>query len=65
MADLPAVTVDEETIAGVRNGMRFVGGPILDGPPTGSFGVLDPEGHLVAVYHRTGEHAVPEVVLPA
>jgi tRNA pseudouridine55 synthase len=59
------VPVDEETAAGVRNGMRFVGGPILEGPADEPFGVVDQEGRFLAVYRRIGDRAQPEVVLPA
>lgn len=64
MADLPGVTVDEETARGVRNGMRFVGGPIVSGPEDGPYTVLTEEGELIAVYSRVGDRAQPEVVLP-
>jgi tRNA pseudouridine55 synthase len=65
LADLPAVTVDPETVAGVRNGLGFVGGRIVTGPENAPYRVLDPEGGLIAVYVRHGEHARPEVVVPA
>jgi tRNA pseudouridine55 synthase len=65
LADLPAVTVDPETVAGARNGLGFVGGPIVTGPEDAPYRVLDPEGGLIAVYVRHGEHARPEVVVPA
>jgi tRNA pseudouridine55 synthase len=65
LADLPAVTVDPETVAGARNGLGFVGGPIVTGPENAPYRVLDPEGGLIAVYVRHGEHARPEVVVPA
>lgn len=60
----PAVTVDEETARGVRNGVRFVGGPMVDGPEDEPFSVLDEAGDLLAVYTRVGSRAQPEVVLP-
>jgi tRNA pseudouridine55 synthase len=59
------VPVDEETAAGVRNGMRFVGGPIVEGPADEPFGVVDEQGRFLAVYRRIGERAQPEVVLPS
>ena len=65
MDDLEHVEVDAETANGVRNGVRFVGGPIIEGPTDDPYGVLDPEGNLIAVYRRVGDHAEPEVVLPA
>lgn len=65
LADLPSVTVDSETVAGVRNGLRFVGGPIVTGPDDAPYRVLGPDGKLVAVYTRHGESAQPEVVIPA
>jgi len=64
LSALPAVTVDEETARGVRNGVRFVGGPILGGPEGEPYAVLDEGGDLLAVYKRLGSHAEPEVVLP-
>lgn len=65
MSMLDAVTVDAETAAGVRNGMRFVGGPLLSGPEEEPFSVLSEQGDLLAVYTRVGEQARPEVVLPS
>ncbi|MFZ0012745.1 MAG: tRNA pseudouridine(55) synthase TruB [Acidimicrobiia bacterium] len=65
IGDLDLVTVDAETARGVRNGVRFVAGPILDGPPEEPYGVLDPEDDLIAVYRRVGDHAEPDVVLPS
>lgn len=65
VADLPAVHVDRETAEGVRNGVRFVAGPIVSGPQDEPYRVLDPEGELIAVYRRTGDRAEPDVVLPS
>jgi tRNA pseudouridine55 synthase len=65
MAALPTVVVDDETARGVRNGMRFVGGPIVSGPRDEPYSVLTEDGELLAVYTRAGEGAEPEVVLPA
>jgi tRNA pseudouridine55 synthase len=65
MVDLPMVTVDPETARGVRNGMRFVGGPILEAPSDVAYGVLDESGELLAVYRRVGDRAEPDVVLPS
>lgn len=64
MADLQHVEVDAGTAEGVRNGVRFVGGPLVEGPTDVPYGVLDPEGELIAVYRRVGDRAEPEVVLP-
>jgi len=64
LSALPAVTVDDETAKGVRNGVRFVGGPIIDGPEGEPYSVLDERGDLLAVYKRVGARAEPEVVLP-
>lgn len=64
MSAYPSVVVDEETARGVRNGVRFVGGPLVDGPEAEPFAVLDEGGELLAVYSRVGSHAQPEVVLP-
>lgn len=65
IADLPAVSVDDETVVGVRNGVRFVAGPIVSGPEDRPYRVLDPDGELIAVYRRNGDLAQPDVVLPS
>lgn len=65
MSGLPRVTVDDETARGVRNGMQFVGGPIVTGPEDGPYSVVTEQGELIAVYTREGEQARPEVVLPS
>jgi tRNA pseudouridine55 synthase len=64
LAALPAVTVDPETARGVRNGVRFVGGPVMAGPEGEPYMILDESGDLLAVYTRLGAQAGPEVVLP-
>ena len=65
MADMERIEVDAETATAVRNGVRFVAGPLLTGPEGESYGVVDPDGELIAIYRRVGERAAPEVVLPA
>jgi tRNA pseudouridine55 synthase len=65
LAEMSSVTVDDETVQGVRNGMRFVGGPIMAGPEGEPYAVLSGDGELIAVYTRVGERAQPDVVLPA
>ncbi|HXV72881.1 MAG TPA: tRNA pseudouridine(55) synthase TruB [Acidimicrobiia bacterium] len=65
MSDYVMVDVDDETARGVRNGVRFLGGPLLTGPSDEPFGVLDPGGDLIAMYRLTGERAEPDVVLPS
>jgi tRNA pseudouridine55 synthase len=62
LADLPAVTVGPETAEGVSNGVRFLGGELVDAPD-GSVRVLDDEGELLAIYRSSGGQAIPEVVL--
>ena len=62
LADLPAITVGPETAAGVSNGVRFVGGELVDAPD-GQVRVLDDDGELLAIYRSIGEQAIPEVVL--
>lgn len=64
LGDLPSVTIGEETAAGVTHGMRFVGGEITEAPVDCPYRVLDANGALLAVYHRVGREARPEVVLP-
>lgn len=65
LGDLPAVTIGEETAAGVYHGMRFVGGELTDAPAGEPYRVLDESGSLLAVYTRVGREARPEVVLPS
>lgn len=65
LSHLPSVVVDDTTVQGVRNGMRFVGGPIVSGPVDMPYRVLSGDGDLIAVYTRTGERAEPDVVLPS
>jgi tRNA pseudouridine55 synthase len=62
LADLPAITVGPETADGVSNGVRFVGGELVDALD-GQVRVLNDEGELLAIYRLSGEHAMPEVVL--
>ena len=62
LADMPAITVGPETAAGVSNGVRFVGGELVDAPD-GQVRVLDDDGELLAIYRNIGEQAIPEVVL--
>lgn len=64
LTDLPAVTVGSETLRGVRHGMRFVGGDIVDGPQGIPYRVVDDSGSLAAIYRLDGDQARPEVVLP-
>ncbi len=63
LTDLPAVTVSSETLRGVRHGMRFVGGDIVDGPEGEPYRVMDGSGSLAAIYRLDGDQARPEVVL--
>lgn len=65
MGSLPSVTVDEEIARGVCNGVRFVGGSIVDAPQDQPYAVLNGDGDLLAVYTRVGDRAEPEVVLPS
>ena len=62
LSDLPSVTVSEGTAEGVSNGVRFLGGELVDAPD-GSVRVLDNEGELLAIYRSSGAQAFPEVVL--
>lgn len=63
LSDLPTVEVPPETAAAVTHGMRFVGGEMAAAPEDTPYLVVDGDGLLLAVYHRTGEQARPEVVL--
>lgn len=65
MGHLEMIEVDEQTAHGVRNGVRFVAGPLVEGPTGAPYGVLDPSGRLIAIYEMEGERARPDVVLPA
>ncbi len=62
LSDLPAVTVGHDTAEGVSNGVRFLGGELVDAPD-GSVRVLDDAGELLAIYRSSGAQAIPEVVL--
>lgn len=65
LADLPVVIVGQKTAQGVRHGMRFVGGEIIDAPEDTPLRVLDESGDLIAIYLRHGDQARPEVVIPS
>jgi tRNA pseudouridine55 synthase len=65
LADLPLVIVGRKTAQGVRHGMRFVGGEIIDAPEDTPLRVLDESGDLIAIYLRHGDQARPEVVIPS
>jgi tRNA pseudouridine55 synthase len=65
LADLSSVMVDNETAQGVRNGVRYLGGPIMSGPVGEPYSVLSEDGELIAVYTRNENRAEPEVVLPS
>ena len=65
LADLPVVIVGQKTEQGVRHGMRFVGGEIIDGPEDTPLRILNESGNLIAVYRRHGDQARPEVVIPS
>ena len=65
LADLPVVIVGQKTEQGVRHGMRFVGGEIIDAPEDTPLRILNESGDLIAVYRRHGDQARPEVVIPS
>ena len=63
LADYPSVTLDDETVARVRNGQRL-GGDVLIGD--GPWVLLDDHGAVVAVHERVeGGKIKPAVVIPA
>lgn len=64
LRDLPSQEVDSETAAGVRHGMRFVGGELMTRDDPEPFCVIDGSGDLIAVYRVDGSQARAEVVLP-
>lgn len=64
LADLPAVTVDPGLATEVRHGKRLMGGELSSAPEGEPFKVVNGSGSLLAVYHRIGAEARPEVVLP-
>ena len=63
LVDLAAVTVTDETANGVRHGVRFLGGEIIEAPEGVPYRVLNEVGDLIAVYQRDGDQARPEVVV--
>ena len=63
LVDLAAVTVPDETANGVRHGVRFLGGEIIEAPEGAPYRVLNEAGDLIAVYQREGDQARPEVVV--
>ncbi len=63
LADLPAVTVGDELLQGVRHGTPFPRGVLAGALEAGPFRVLDAAGELRAVYGAAGNQARPEVVL--
>ncbi len=64
LADLPSVTVDQETAAAVGHGVRFAGGTMTEIPEATPVRVLDPQGNMIAVYTRSGDTCRAEVVIP-
>jgi tRNA pseudouridine55 synthase len=64
LSDLPAVAVGRETADGVRHGVAFVAGEILEAPADRPYRVVDAAGELLAVYRRSGDRATAEVVIP-
>jgi tRNA pseudouridine55 synthase len=68
LPDLPAITLDEASLAAVRNGVAFPRTALPGEQPTSPSGdgpvrMLDPGGELLAVYRLDGNRALPEVVL--
>jgi tRNA pseudouridine55 synthase len=62
LRDYPSVTIDDETVARVRNGQRL-SEDVLTGD--GPWLLLDPAGELVAVHERVeGGRIKPAVVIP-
>jgi tRNA pseudouridine55 synthase len=61
LSHLPAVTVDDATALGVRNGATFAAGPLAG--VQGSCRVLDAAGGLLGVYRGDGRRANAEVVM--
>ena len=63
LRDYASVTVDEATVALVRNGRKLAADDRWQGD--GPWAVLDEAGDLVAVYERVDAHTVkPDVVIP-
>lgn len=63
LSDLPVVEVGEATAEGVRHGMKFVAGELVETCHVGPYRVADETGELIAVYSKVGDLARPEVVL--
>lgn len=62
LRDYPSVTLDDDTVARVRNGQRL-SEDVLTGD--GPWALLDPQGELVAVHERVeGGRIKPAVVIP-
>ena len=61
---LPVVKVDADDEKGVRNGVRFVGGPLVEVDVDGPFLVVNAEGETLAVYKHSDGKAIPDVVMP-
>lgn len=64
LIDLPCAGVDRETEHAVGNGVRFVGGDMLEIPAGRPARILNEDGDLIAIYVREGDICRPEVVLP-
>ena len=63
LADYPAITLDDETVARVRNGQRL-GSDVMVGD--GPWVLKDGEGNVVAVHEQVaGGKIKPAVVIPA
>ena len=63
LADYPSITLDDETVARVRNGQRL-GRDVVTGD--GPWVLLDEAGAVVAVHERVeGGKVKPAVVIPA
>ncbi len=61
---LPIVEVDAADVSGVANGVRFVGGALVDKGHEEPYLVVSPHGESLAVYSNVDGQARPEVVLP-
>ena len=61
---LSLVEVDPEDERGVRNGVRFVGGQLVEADVDGPFLVVNADGDALAVYVHSDGQAIPDVVLP-
>ncbi len=63
LADLASVSIEDDLVIPVSNGVRFATGPVATIPVDTPTAIVDGRGKLLAVYRRQGHEARPEVVV--